>query len=159
MLDWNKIKQKAQEYYKEGKKKIKQYTPEAWSPEKKFVNALVISMALMTIADKKVETSEVTKAIDIIKDIEEIQELDLVQEAIELYEKHLEDLEKALDKGEVKYILEVERKLADIAKIKEYPEYPGMVAALLDIIAKADNDFAPEEKEMKMKILETLKII
>jgi len=157
MLDWNVIKQKAQQYYEEGKRKIRQYTPESWSPEKKFVNALVISMALMTMADKKVETSEVTKAIELIKEIEEIQELNLVQEAIELYEKHLEDLEQALQKSEVKYILEVERKLADIAKIKEYPEYPGMVINLLAIIAKADNDFAPEEKEMIEKIKETLK--
>ena len=156
MLDWNKIKRKATQYFEEGKRKVRQYTPESWSPEKKFVNALVISMALMTIADKKVETSEVIKSIEIIKEIEEIEELNLVQEAIELYEKHLEDLEKALDKGEVKYIIEVERKLADIAKIKEYPEYSQLVINLLNIIANADGDFAPEEKEMKLKIMETL---
>jgi len=155
MLDWDKIKQKTKEFYDEATKKIKQYTPEAFSKEKKLVNAIVLSMALMTLADKKIETDEVTKAIDLIKDIEEIQELNMVQEAIELYEFHLEDLEKVMN-NQAKYLLKVEHKLMDIAKIKEYQGYPNMIKVLLDYIAEADGHLDPQETEMKNKILAVL---
>ena len=74
MLDWDRIKKKASELYDEATKKIKQYTPESFSKEKKLVNAIVISLALMTLADKKIETEEVTKSMELIKDIEEILE-------------------------------------------------------------------------------------
>ena len=156
MLDWNQIKQKANQFYEEATKKIKQYTPETFSKEKKLVNAIVISMALMTMADKKIETEEVTKAMDLIKDIEEIQDLNMVQEAIELYEFHLEDLEKAMD-NEAKYLLKVEHKLMDIAKIKDYDVYPNMIKVLLNYIAEADGHLDQTEVEMKNKILEVLK--
>ena len=156
MLDWNQIKQKANQFYEEATKKIKQYTPETFSKEKKLVNAIVISMALMTMADKKIETEEVTKAMDLIKDIEEIQDLNMVQEAIELYEFHLEDLEKAMD-NEAKYLLKVEHKLMDIAKIKDYDGYPNMIKVLLNYIAEADGHLDQTEVEMKNKILEVLK--
>ena len=156
MLDWDKIKQKANQFYEETTRKIRQYTPETFSKEKKLVNAIVISMALMTMADKKIETEEVTKAMDLIKDIEEIQDLNMVQEAIELYEFHLEDLEKVMD-NEAKYLLKVEHKLMDIAKIKDYDGYPNMIKVLLDYIAEADGHLDQTELEMKNKILEVLK--
>jgi tellurite resistance protein len=156
MLDWDKIKQKANQFYEETTRKIRQYTPETFSKEKKLVNAIVISMALMTMADKKIETEEVTKAMDLIKDIEEIQDLNMVQEAIELYEFHLEDLEKAMD-NEAKYLLKVEHKLMDIAKIKDYDGYPNMIKVLLNYIAEADGHLDQTEVEMKNKILEVLK--
>ena len=156
MLDWDKIKQKANQFYEETTRKIRQYTPETFSKEKKLVNAIVISMALMTMADKKIETEEVTKAMDLIKDIEEIQDLNMVQEAIELYEFHLEDLEKVMD-NEAKYLLKVEHKLMDIAKIKDYDGYPNMIKVLLNYIAEADGHLDQTEVEMKNKILEVLK--
>ena len=141
---------------KEATKKIKQYTPETFSKEKKLVNAIVITMALMTMADKKIETEEVTKVMDLIKDIEEIQELNMVQEAIELYQFHLEDLEKVIN-NEAKYLLKVEHKLMDIAKIKTYEGYPNMIKVLLDYIAEADGHLDKSETEMKNKILGVLK--
>jgi len=156
MLDWNKIKQKASEFYEEASKKIKQYTPEAFSKEKKFINAIVISMALMTIADKKVETEEVVKSIDLIKDIEEIQEMNMVQEALELYEFHLAELEKAMNDGEAKLTLKIETLLMDIEKIKEYQGYPQMIKTLLDYIMEADGNIDPKEIDMKNRILKVL---
>jgi tellurite resistance protein len=155
MLDWDRIKKKASELYDEATKKIKQYTPESFSKEKKLVNAIVISLALITLADKKIETEEVTKSMELIKDIEEIQELNMVQEAIELYQFHLEDLEKVIN-NEPKYLLKVEHKLMDIAKIKEYEGYPNMIKVLLDYIAEADGRLDPTEVEMKNKILQAI---
>jgi tellurite resistance protein len=156
MLDWNQIKEKANQLYEEATKKIKQYTPETFSKEKKLVNAIVITMALMTMADKKIETEEVTKVMDLIKDIEEIQELNMVQEAIELYQFHLEDLEKVIN-NEAKYLLKVEHKLMDIAKIKSYEGYPNMIKVLLDYIANGGRNLDKTEIEMKNKILGVLK--
>lgn len=88
----------------EAGKKFRQYTPESFSKEKKFVNALVVGMALMTIADKKAETQEVIMALDLIKDIDEINDLNLTTEAIELYEFHIEELSKVVE-NPTKWIL------------------------------------------------------
>ena len=45
MIDWNKIKKRSTELLGEASKKFRQYTPETFSKEKKFINALVIGMA------------------------------------------------------------------------------------------------------------------
>jgi hypothetical protein len=166
-MDWNKIKQRASELasqaaqktgevYDASTKKIKQYTPEGFSKEKKFVNSLVISLVLMTMADKKAETEEVTASIDLINEIDEIKELELVTEAIELYELHLETLDKVKDNG-TKWTLEIAKLLSEIAKVKEYPEYPPMIENLLDYISQADGHTCELEEEMKQKILKALK--
>jgi len=154
-IDWNEIKAKAESFLSETGRKIKQYTPESWSKEKKFINAIVASMALMTIADKKVETREVTASMDMINQIDQIAELEMQQEAIELFEMHLERLLPAID-NEVKWTIEVSKLLGDIAKVKEYPEYVPMVRNLLDYIAQADNSSDESESEMKKKILDAL---
>ena len=70
--------------------------------------------------------------------------------------KNIEDLEKVMD-NEAKYLLKVEHKLMDIAKIKSYEGYPNMIKVLLDYIAEADGHLDKSETEMKNKILEVLK--
>ena len=156
MLDWDKIKEKTSQLYSDTTQKIRQYTPETFSKEKKFVNALVISLALMTMADKKVETDEVTASIDLINNIDEIKDLDMVADAIELYEIHLEDLEKVLDNN-TKWTLAVAKLLSEIGKVKPYPEYPPMIENLLMYIAEADGNLDPLETQMKDKILSAIK--
>jgi tellurite resistance protein len=154
-LDWASIKEKAETFVSDASRTIKQYTPEAWSKEKKFVNAIVASMAIMTIADKKVDTREVTASMDMIYQIDQIAELEMQQEAIQLFEMHLEKLYPALE-SDVKWTIETAKLLGDIAKVKEYPDYVPMIKNLLDYIAQADNDFSPEEEEMKKKIYDIL---
>ncbi len=156
MLDWNKIKEKSTMLMGKAGQKIRQYTPESFSKEKKLVNALVISLALMTMADKKAETDEVTAAIDLITAIDEIKDLDMTKDAIELYELHLEELEKALSDG-AKWTLAIAKLLSEIGKIKNYPEYPPMIENLLDYIAQSDGNIDPLETEMKTKILAAIK--
>ncbi len=156
MLDWDKIKEKTSQLYSDTTQKIRQYTPETFSKEKKFVNALVISLALMTMADKKVETDEVTASIDLINNIDEIKDLDMVADAIELYEIHLADLEKVLDNN-TKWTLAVAKLLSEIGKVKPYPEYPPMIENLLMYIAEADGNLDPLETQMKDKILSAIK--
>lgn len=155
-MDWDKIKQKASEMYKESTKKIKQYTPENFSKEKKFINSLVISLVLITMADKKAETEEITSSMDLINEIDEINELDLVQEAIELYELHLESLINVVDNN-TKWTLQIAKLLSEIAKVKPYPEYPPMIENLIDYISESDGNVCELEKEMKEKILRALK--
>ena len=155
-MDWDQIKKKAAEMYKESTKKIKQYTPETFSKEKKFINSLVISLVLITMADKKAEAEEITASMDLINEIDEIRDLDLVQEAIELYELHLESLVSAVN-NTTKWTLLIAKLLSEIAKVKAYPEYPPMIEKLLDYISEADGNVCPLEKEMKEKILRALK--
>lgn len=154
-MDWDKIKQKASEMYKESTKRIKQYTPESFSKEKKFINSLVISLVLITMADKKAETEEITASMDLINEIDEIQELDLVQDAIELYEMHLETLVNVVD-NHTKWTLQIAKLLSEIAKVKPYPEYPPMIENLIDYISASDGNICPLEEEMKQKILKSL---
>ena len=152
MLDWNKIKQKTSELCSDAAQKFRQYTPESFSKEKKFVNGVVISLALVTMADKKAETSEVTSCIDLINEIDEIKDLDMTTDAIALYELHIETLEKVVDNS-TKWTIEVAKLLSEIGKLKPYPEYPPMIEALVNIISEADGDIDPLETQMKEKIL------
>ena len=155
-MDWDEIKKKASELYKESNKRVRQYTPEKFSKEKKFINAIVISMVLMTMADKKAETEEITASMDLINNIDEINELDMVQDSIELFEIHLESLMNVIDNN-TKWTITVAKLLSEIGKVKPYPEYPPMIENLLDYISEADGNICQEEVEMKAKIISSLK--
>lgn len=156
MLDWDKIKNKTSELYGEAGKKFRQYTPESFSKEKKFVNSLVVSMALMTMADKKADTQEIITSLDLIKDIDEINDLDLTTEAIELYEFHIEEMSKVVN-SQTKWIMMEAKLLSELAKMKSYPEYPPMIEALIAHIAQSDGNLDPSEVEMQKKILSAIK--
>ncbi len=136
-------------------KKIKQYTPESFSKEKKFINSVVASLALMAVADKKVETSEVVKSLDIINSMQEIRELEMQKDAIELFDIHIEKLTSVID-SDVKFQMEVGKVLADIEKVKSYPEYIPIIKSILDNISMSDGYIAQAEVEMKNKILSLL---
>lgn len=156
MLDWDKIKSKTSELYGEAGKKFRQYTPESFSKEKKFVNSLVVSMALMTMADKKAETQEIIAALELINDIDEINDLNLTTEAIELYEFHIEEISKAVE-SPTKWIMMEAKLLSELGKMKAYPEYPPMIEALIEHIANSDGNLDPLEVEMQNKILGSIK--
>lgn len=156
MIDIEKLRDKAVVLYGDTTKKIKQYTPESFSKEKKFINALVISLVLMTIADKKIEEDEVIASMDLINEIEEIQELEMTKDAIELYEFHIENITLNLD-NKTKWITSVAKLLSEVSRIKPYPEYPPMVETLLDYISEADGNVDPSEIEMKNRILAAIK--
>jgi len=156
MLDWNKIKERSATLLGEAGKKFRQYTPESFSKEKKFVNALVVSMALMTMADKKAETQEVITALDLIKDIDEINDLNLTTEAIELYEFHIEELSNVVN-SPTKWVLLEAKLLSELSKMKSYPEYPPMIEALIAHIAQSDGNLDASEEEMQRKILGAIK--
>jgi tellurite resistance protein len=154
-MDWNKIKKKAAELYTESTKKVRKYTPENFSKEKKFVNSLVISLVLMTMADKKAETDEVTASMDLINEIDEIKELEMTQDAIELYELHLDSLINVID-NDIKWTILIAKLLSEITKVKPYPEYPPMIENLLIYIAESDGNICQSEIDMKEKILKSL---
>lgn len=156
MLDWNKIKEKSSQALADGRRKLRQYTPESFSKEKKFVNALVVSMALMTMADKKATTEEIITALDLIKDIDEINDLNLTTEAIELYELHIEELSNVIN-NPTKWILAEAKLISELSKMKAYPEYPPMIEALVNHIAQADGHLDETEKVMLTKILGAIK--
>jgi hypothetical protein len=156
MLDFDEIKAKSNEFFRGVGRKFKQYTPETFSKEKKFVNALVGSLALMTMADKKAETEEVIASIDLIKEIDEITELDMTNDALELYEYHIEKLAESVS-SPTKWILAEAKMLGEIGKIKPYPEYPPMVETLIEYIANSDNNLDPLEVEMQNKIMKAVR--
>jgi tellurite resistance protein len=155
MLDIEQIKAKIASLVTEASRKLKQYTPESFSKEKKFIKAIVSILALITMADKKAETQEVLTSIDLIKEIDEITELEMTQEALELYEYHIEVLSKAIE-SPTKWVMTEAKMLMEIAKIKVYNEYPPMIEALLTYVAQSDGDLDPLEIEMKDKIMKAI---
>lgn len=156
MLDVEKIKAKITTLISDAGRKLKQYTPEKFSKEKKFVNALVGSLALMTMADKKAETEEVIASVELIKEIDEITELEMTQDALELYEYHIEALSGAIGTP-TQWLIAESRMLSEIAKIKMYPEYPPMVEALIEHIANSDGQVDPLEVAMQEKIVKAIR--
>jgi tellurite resistance protein len=152
MLQIDKLK----ELYSSTVKTLKHYTPEAFSKEKKFINAIVISLALMTMADKVVETDEVIESMGLIDKIDQIKDLDMKSEAIELYKFHIKALEEAVN-DQINWITTIAKLLSDIGKIKPYPEYHPLIENLLDHIAESDGNYDPLEKEMKEKIIKAMK--
>jgi hypothetical protein len=94
--------------------------------------------------------------MDLINEIDEIRELELAQEAIELYELHLESLVNVVDNS-TKWTLLIAKLLSEVAKVKPYPEYPPMIENLLDYISESDGSICELEEEMKRKILRALK--
>lgn len=156
MLDFDQIKAKVSELINTAQRKLKQYMPENFSKEKKFINALVGSLALMTMADKKAETEEVMASIDLIKEIDEITELEMTQDALELYEYHLETFSNALE-SPTKWVMAEAKMLSEIGKIKTYPEYPPMIEALIDHVAQSDGNWGKDEIEMKEKIMKAVR--
>ncbi|MCK5903555.1 MAG: hypothetical protein KAG28_10465 [Cocleimonas sp.] len=156
MLDFNQIKSKISGLVDDANRKFKQYTPESFSKEKKFINAIVGSLALITMADKKAETQEVLASIDLIKEIDEITELEMTQEALELYEYHIEALSNVID-SPTKWVMAEAKMLMEIGKIKAYNEYPPMIEGLVDYVAQSDGNLGALEMEMKDKIMKAVR--
>ena len=155
-FDFNKFKETASSMLDSTTKKIKQYTPESFSKEKKFVNAIVSTLALMVMADKKVETEEVSASMEFILSIQEIIDLDMQVEAVELFELHIENLSKVMN-DPIKWVISSTKLIADLSKIKEYSAYVISLEALMDHIAGVDGDLDQTEIDMKKKILSALK--
>ena len=95
-------------------------------------------------------------ALDLIKDIDEIKDLNLTTEAIELYEFHIEELSKAVD-SPTKWILLEAKLLLELSKMKTYPEYIQMIEALISHIAQSDGNLDQTEVEMQKKILSCIR--
>ncbi len=155
-IDWNSIREQTNILLNQAEKLVKQYTPESWSKEKQFVNAIVASLALMTVADKKIDVREIKGSVDMINSIDQINELNMQTEAVMLFERHVDKLTGVLN-NEIKFTIEVAKLVGDIAKIKQYPEYAPMIFALLDYVAKSDGDISSEELAMKKNIESSLK--
>jgi tellurite resistance protein len=156
MFDIENFKKKAAAALGEASRKIRQYTPEAFSPEKKFVNAMVSSIALIIVADRKVETEEVVQGMEFIKNLDPIRELNLELEAIEMFDYIIQNTMQYID-NEPRWIIETSKVLANIGLISDNPSYVNMISEVLDHIAGSDGNVDQTEIVMKTKIMDVLK--
>ena len=58
--------------------------------------------------------------------------------------------------NDTKRTLSVAKLLSEVAKVKQYPEYPPMVENLLNYISESDGETCELETQMKEKILKAL---
>lgn len=154
-FDINILKSKATALLGEAGRKIRQYTPETFSPEKKYINAMVSAIALMVLADKKIETEEVVQSIEFISSLDEVQELEMSNDAIEMYEHILEEMAPHFD-NPVKWITSVAKILGNISLVKGNSQYKQSIIDILDHIAGADGTVDASEVDMKNKIIASL---
>ena len=154
-FDIDLIKSRATALLGEAGRKIRQYTPESFSPEKKYINAMVSAIALMVLADKKIETEEVVQSIDFISALDEVKELSMSNEAIEMYEHILDDVSLTFD-NPAKWVISTSKILGNIALVKDNSTYKNSIISVLDHIAGADGSVDPTELEMKEKIIKAL---
>ena len=155
MFDLARIKGKASQMLGSATRTIKTYSPDGWVPEKLFVNAISASMALMVIADKKIETGEVEAVMNFIMELPQVQELKLTKESIELFELHLDMLEKVMD-SQAKYIIATTKVLAEITKVKKHSQYIPMISDILAHVADSDGNVDVTEVAMKKRIMTVL---
>ena len=155
MFDMDKFKKRAGELVSEASRKIQQYTPETFSPEKKYINAMVSSIALMVVADKKVETDEVTDAMEFIQNLDEVVKLEMTQDAVEMFEYIIEEISPHFD-NKVKFITSTAKILGNIGLVRDNPTYVATISEVLDHIAGSDGNVDETEKEMKAKIMKAL---
>lgn len=155
-FDLNSFKNSVASVLKTTTTNIRKYTPESFSGEKQFLNALVASLALMVMADKKVENSEVTDAMAFINNMDVVKELNLGADAIELFSHHIEIL-STMTNDNIKWIMEINKILNEIRKIKDNMQYKNTILGMLDIIAGSDGNIDSTELDMKNKIIDVLK--
>lgn len=130
---------------------VKVYTPEKWSPEKLYINAIVASMALMVYADGKVEQEEVETVLDEINSNQLFKSYGMVKDAIELYTIHIENLTKSMAKGKADYALTIAKISSDIGKVTNL-EWKKNIIELSQKISASDGDIDEAELKMMNKI-------
>jgi len=126
-------------------------TPEAWSEEKQYINAIVASMALIVYADGIVENEEVEAVIDTINNETVFKEFNATKEALEHYSIHIQNLTQALMKSKAEYALAVAKISTDISRVKKQ-EWKENIVNLCMKLAAADGDMANDELIMLNKI-------
>jgi tellurite resistance protein len=130
---------------------VKEYTPEKWSDQKKYINAQAAGMALMVYADGIVEQEEVEVVIETINNEPIFKEYNMVSEALELYSHHIKSLTEAKAISKSEYALTVAKISADISKVKK-EEWKQSIVELSQKIAASDGDIAEDELKMLNKI-------
>lgn len=155
MFDLNEFKKKAVLAIGEAGRQIRKYAPETFSPEKKFANSVVSAVALIIIADRKVETEEVTQGIEFIRSLDVIQELGLEAEAIEMFDHIIENVMTHID-NEPKWIIETSKVIANISLISADASQVAMITDILNHIAGSDGNVDESEIIMRDKIIAAL---
>lgn len=136
---------------------VKTYTPEKWSEEKQYINAIVASMALMVYADGTVENEEVELVIKTINESEIFKQYNMQKEALELYSLHIENLTKSFNTSKTEFALVVAKIAMDIGKVKK-EEWKNSIVELSLNIASSDGDIAEDEIKMLNKIKSSLNV-
>jgi len=119
------------------------------TPDQKFANAIIESLALVTMADGQVDDDEVAEASKYMSSVPQIQKSFKDGEAMILYQKHLSDLQGAMSINRPVML----QRISDSCKDQIQKE--GIMAACVGL-AEADGKVPPVEKEMVEKIANKL---
>lgn len=157
-FDISGITARAQELMGTARNSVVKILPESMSSDKKFVNAVAVTCALITVADQKIEAVEVQVMLNLIKSIEQIETLDLTAEAINIYQTNVLEIEALLNNSNVGtdpqalFLMKTTGLLEEIALIKGVDAHVTMLRNLITHIMSACGKMDSRELEMKSRI-------
>ena len=154
--DWAKVSSFLDNLTKDAKEAFVKVAPSAMNPTKRFVNAIASACALVTVADKKVEATEINDMMSFIHEIQQIQENDLHNFATAAYKNATVELEATLA-NDANFTFKKQELLDSIRAVKEDESHVQMIEALLNVLFTQYSKTSPEEIAMMAEIKKVIK--
>lgn len=141
----------------EAKTAYAKIAPEAVNPEKRFVNAVALSCAYVTVADGKTEVSEITDMMRLIHSLKQIQDLELHDFATTVFKETVMHLDATAEtKGSAALVFEKQHVLNDIRTVKHDEDYRDLLKNLLTVLKTNAGKNDPLEIQAMREILEVI---
>jgi len=131
------------------------YSPSALTPEKRFAKACISACALLTMADGEAEATEVEMASEFIMGVPEIKKYFDMAEAHEIFALQLTALETASKKGNVMFLMETNKIIAEIHSSVDDESYVGTILAVAETMATSNSRGVAGKDELA--VINTLK--
>ena len=113
-------------------KEIFKYVPAALSKDKQFANAYAACIAILVIADRKVEVDETRAAIDFIKRSEVLKRIDCVTYALDFYAGFIAQFQPMFN-NEPMLLVSIAKVIEEHVKICDKSYKPTLIQLISDL--------------------------
>lgn len=110
--------------------------PESLSPDKKAINSLAGGLALMVVADGKIEDDEMVQALEFLLATDAVKQIGDFETAAVLFEKHVDRLDEAMKaKTPTAFVVAKAQILGEISLISDCGDtYKKALIGMLDTV-------------------------
>lgn len=134
---------------------LESYLPTQFNPELKTINSLAASLALLVMADRVAEESELEDVSEFLIDMDYVIEKGLIREISHLFLKHVKTLEDSTSLSPMEFNIVVGDMLRDIALVKEDSVAKKLVADTVTLVTSGGSA-DPQEIKTRERILRSL---